>query len=123
MPPHERAEYEVAQRQYEERIREHLGEDRYEEYRRSRDDDYQQLQAAAVQFGLSMGLASEVYGFKKVLQEERERALSMPGLTAEQRARVSHALAQEAEQAIIETMGLKPYRYYVRSGAGKWIWE
>jgi hypothetical protein len=119
----ERAAYEEAQLEYEARIREHLGEERYEEYRRSRDDDYQQLQAAAAQFGLSAGVASEVYGFKKVLQEERERVRQMPGLTLEQRARVFDALAAEAEGAIIEVLGPKPYRYYVRSGAGEWIWE
>jgi hypothetical protein len=64
-----------------------------------------------------------VYGFKKVLQEERDRVRQMPGLTGEQRSRVFHALAEEAERAVIEVMGQKPYRYYIRSGAGKWIWQ
>jgi len=119
----ERVEYENAKREYEDQIREQLGDERYEEYRRSRDDDFQQLQAAAVQFGLNTGIAAEVYGFKKVLQEERERVRQMPGLTLEQRSRVSTALADEAERAIIEVMGAKPYRYYIRSGAGRWIFE
>lgn len=119
----ERMEYESAQREYESKIREYLGQERYEEYRRSQDDDFQQLQVAAVQFGLNTGVAAEVYGFKKVLQEERERVREMPGLTPEQRTRVYGALAQEAESAIIEVMGAKPYRYYIRSGAGQWIWE
>lgn len=119
----EQTNFENAQREYENRIREHLGEERYGEYQRSRDDDYKQLQAAAVQFGLNSGVAAEVYGFKRVLQEERERVKTMAGLTPEQRSRVNDALSQEAEQAIIEAMGAKPYRYYVRSGAGRWIWE
>jgi hypothetical protein len=119
----ERRQFENAKNDYENKIREFLGEERYEQFRQSRDDDYQQLQAAAVQFGLSTAVASEVYGFKKVLQEERERVRQMPGLTGEQRARVFSALAQEAEQAVIEAMGAKPYRYYMRSGAGKWILE
>jgi hypothetical protein len=117
------AEYENARSDYEQKIREHLGEERYEEFRRSRDDDYQQLQAAAVQFGLNSGIATEVYGFKKVLSEERQHVQEMPGLTTEQRARVFNALAEEAERAVIEVMGHKPYRYYIRSGAGKWIWN
>jgi len=116
-------EYENARNEYEQKIREHLGEERYEEFRRSRDDDYQQLQAAAVQFGLNSGIATEVYGFKKVLSEERQRVQEMPGLTAEQQTRVFNALAEEAERAVIEVMGHKPYRYYIRSGAGKWIWN
>lgn len=119
----ERTDYDNAQRDYEAKIRDYLGDERYQEYRRSRDDDYQQLQAAAAQFGLNMGIASEVYGFKKVLEEERERVRQMPGLTPEQRARVFQALGEEAERAVVEVMGQKPYRYYVRSGAGKWIWE
>jgi hypothetical protein len=117
------AHWESAKRDYEAKIREYLGDERYQEYQRSRDEDFQQLQAAAAQFGLSSGIASEVYGFKKVLQEERERVRSIPGLSGEQRTRVYRALAEEAERAVIEVMGAKPYRYYIRSGAGTWIWE
>ena len=117
----EATRYENAHRQYEQEIREYLGEERYAEYRRSRDDDFQQLQAAAVQFGLNTGVASEVYGYKKVLAEERERVQQMTGLTVAQRDRIFQALAEEAERAVIEVMGPKPYRYYIRSGAGKWI--
>jgi hypothetical protein len=118
-----RAQYEDARREFEQKVREQLGEERYEEYRRSRDDDFQQLQAAAAQFGLSQGVAAEVYGYKKVLGEERERVRQMPGLTAEQRERIFQALAEEAERAVVEVMGPKPYRYYMRGGAGKWISE
>jgi hypothetical protein len=117
------AEYDSARAEYEQKIREYLGEERYDEFSRSRDSDYQQLQAAAVQFGLSSGIATEVYGFKKVLSEERQRVQEMAGLTAEQRARVFNALGEEAERAVVEVMGHKPYRYYIRSGAGKWIWN
>ncbi|MGZ8940871.1 MAG: hypothetical protein ACXW32_16830, partial [Limisphaerales bacterium] len=117
----ERIQYETAQAEYEQNVREQLGEERYAEYRRSRDDDFQQLQAAAAQFGLNTGIASEVYGYKKVLAEERDRVQQMPGLTIDQRDRIFQALAEEAERAVVEVMGPKPYRYYLRSGAGKWI--
>ena len=49
--PAVREDYEQAQRDYEASIREYLGEERYAEYQKSRDDDFQQLQAAAAQFG------------------------------------------------------------------------
>jgi hypothetical protein len=119
----ERAQFENAQREFEQKVREQLGEERYDEYRRSRDEDFQQLQATAAQFGLNQAAASEVYGFKKILAEERQRVRQMPGLTADQRDRVLQALADEAERAVVEVMGPKPYRYYLRSGAGKWISE
>lgn len=121
LTPADFQKYEQAQKDYEAAVREYLGEDRYTEYQRSRDDDFQQLQAAASQFGLNLGVASEVYGYKKVLDEERARVREMPGLTSEQRQRVFGALAEEAERSIIEVMGPKPYRFYIRSGAGKWI--
>lgn len=121
LTPAEFQKYEQAQKDYEAAIREYLGEERYTEYQRSRDDDYQQLQAAASQFGLNLGVASEVYGYKKVLDEERTRVRSMPGLTSDQRNRVFDALTQEAEQSVVEVMGPKAYRFYIRSGAGKWI--
>jgi hypothetical protein len=117
----ERQEYEGAQAEYEAGIREYLGKDRFEEYQKSRDSDFQQLQAAAAQFGLNVGVASEIYGFKKVLEEERARVREMGGLTPEQRARVDAALAEEAERSVVEVMGPKAYRFYLRNGAGKWI--
>jgi hypothetical protein len=117
----ERQQYESARQEYEAGVRQYLGEERYQEYQKSRDDDFQQLQAAAAQFGLNLGVASEVFGYKKVLEEERARVRQMPGLSAEQRARVYSALSEEAERSIIDTMGLKAYRFYIRSGAGKWI--
>lgn len=121
LTPIEQQQYQAAQQAYESEIRKHLGEDRYEEFQRSRDSDFQQLQAAAAQFGLNNGIASEVYGFKKVLEEERQRVREMGGLTPDQRARVHAALNEEAERAIVEVMGAKPFRYYLRSGYGQWI--
>ena len=121
LTPVEQKQYEDAKAEYEKQIREYLGEERYDEYQRSRDSDFQQLQAAAAQFGLNTGIASEVYGFKKVLEEERGRVQQMAGLTPEQRQRVFSALEDEAERAVVEVMGAKAYRYYLRSGAGKWI--
>lgn len=121
LTPVEQQQYEEAKAEYEKQIKEYLGEERYDEYQRSRDSDFQQLQAAAAQFGLNTGIASEVYGFKKVLEEERGRVQQMAGLTPEQRQRVFRALEEEAERAVIEVMGSKAYRYYLRSGAGKWI--
>jgi hypothetical protein len=123
LTPAERQQYEQAQQEYEAGIREYLGEERYAEYRKSRDSDFQQLQAAAAQFGLNLGVASEVYGYKKVLEEERARVREIPGLTPAQRERVFGALAEEGERSVVEVMGSKAYRYYIRSGAGKWISE
>ena len=121
LSPLEKQQYEQAQKEYEAGIREYLGEERYAEYQRSRDDDFQQLQKAAAQFGLNLGVASEVYSYKKVLEEERGRVREMAGLTAEQRGRVYAALEEEAERSVVEVMGPKAYRFYIRSGAGRWI--
>ena len=121
LTPIQQQQYQLDEAQYENQIREYLGADRYNEFRRSRDDDFQQLQAAAAQFGLNLGVASEVYAYKKVLQDERTRVQQMPGLTLEQRRRINTALAEEAERSIIEVMGPQVYRYYIRSGSGKWI--
>ena len=121
LTPIQEQQYALDQAEYEKKIREYLGEDRYDEFRLSRDDDFQQLQAAAAQFGLDPGVAAEVYGYKNVLKDERARVQQMPGLTLEQRQRINSALAEEAEHSIIEVMGPKAYRYYLRSGAGSWI--
>ncbi len=119
----ERAAYDQAKQQYENSIREHLGPERYEKYLQTREPDFQQLQDTIAQFGLSPDVAQQVYDFKKTLTDERAKVAGNSSLGAEQRGQIVKALNEETERAMIEVLGPKPYRYYLRSGAGKWLSE
>lgn len=113
--------YEQERNDAEAKIREYLGPDRFEQFQQGRDPDFQQLEAAAAQFSLKPQIASEVYGLKRVLEEERATVRNNPQLTLDQKQRIFRALAEEAQASVIEVMGAKPYRYYVRTGGGKWV--
>lgn len=104
-------------------IREYLGEDRFALFQRTRDPDFRKLQDAAMQFGLSPQVAATVYDYRSALEEERERITLDPNLNHERKQQIIQALSEETELAVVEAMGPKAYRYYLRNGAGLWIWE
>jgi hypothetical protein len=119
----EQREFEEAKKQYEDEIREHLGPERFEKFLQTREPDFQDLQDTIVQFGLAPHTAEVVFGFKNALEDERKRLLANGALPTIQRSEILKALSEETERAMVEVLGPRPYRYYVRSGAGKWIWE
>jgi hypothetical protein len=117
----ERRQYQQALNQYNDAIRERLGPERYQEFLQTREPDFQQMQDTISQFGLKPEIAAQVYGFKKALVDERARVSASNLLDDPQKQEVLKALNEETEQAVVEAMGPKAYRYFVRSGAGKWI--
>jgi hypothetical protein len=123
LDPATKALYQEARQAVEAQTREHLGEERYLKMQHARDDDFRQLQNAVVQFGLQPELTSEIYDYRMVLSEERQRIRTDPALTPAQRETIVRALNEETEHAVVEALGPKAYCYYVRSGAGQWIWD
>jgi hypothetical protein len=121
LDPERRAKYEKAQRDFEAGVKEFLGPDRFEKFVQARDPDFQQLQIASAQFALRPDVASDVYSFRQTLAEERAKVDANPNLGHAQREQVFQALSDETEKAVVEVMGPKAYRYYLRNGAGKWI--
>jgi hypothetical protein len=121
LTPEEKWQYQQAQNKLNDQIHEHLGQERYEKFLQTREPDFQQMQDTIVQFGLKPEVAGEVYGFKKVLVEERTHVNATASIDPVQKQEILKALSEETEKAVVETMGPKAYRYYVRSGAGKWI--
>jgi hypothetical protein len=119
----EKREYQEAQKQYDDQIREHLGPERFEKFLLTREPDFQRLQDTVTQFGLNPAAVEQVFGFKKALQEEKTKISQNGVIPLEQKREILKALAEETEAAVVEVIGPKPYRYFVRSGAGKWIWE
>jgi hypothetical protein len=117
----EKYQYQQAQNKYDQAIRDRLGPDRYEQFLQTREPDFQQMQDTIAQFGLKPDIASQVYGFKKALLDERARVTASGLLDSPQKQEVLKALSEETEQAVVEAMGPKAYRYFVRGGAGKWI--
>ncbi len=121
LSPDEKWQYQQAQNKLNDQIHEHLGQERYEKFLQTREPDFQQMQDTIAQFGLKPDVVGEVYSFKKVLVEERSHVNATASIDPAQKQEILKALSEETEKAVVETMGPKAYRYYIRSGAGKWI--
>jgi hypothetical protein len=116
-------EFTQAQAALDQEMREYLGDEKYQKLRNARDPDFRQLQATAVQFGLQPEVTGEIYDYRAALREERNRVKNNPGLGEPQKQAILRALSEETEQAVVEALGPRAYRYYIRNGAGQWIWD
>jgi hypothetical protein len=117
----EKQQYQLAQDDYNQQIRKYLGPERYEKFLQTREADFQQMQDTIAQFGLTPDVSQQVFGFKKTLVDERSRVVASQNLDPTQKQEIVKALNEETEKAVVEAMGAKAYRYYVRMGAGKWL--
>lgn len=123
LSPAEQAEMEQDKAALQSNIQEFLGDERYQDYQRGGDAEYRELLRAAAQFHLSPGVAQEVYSFKPLVTAQRQEVRNNPALSPEQKERVLQAIGEETQRTMVEAMGPKAFRYYVRAGGGRWIFE
>jgi hypothetical protein len=111
-------ERQEADKQLKEQMKSVIGEERYTDYLRSQDNDYQQLQAATRRLELPADTPSKVYalrddtaaGAKQIadntnLSDEQKKA-SFAALAANTRAQVVSALGTEAAEAYFKNNGM-----------------
>ena len=113
--------YDAAKRELQHEIASELGEERYEAFQLAQDPAYRALHETAAQFKLPTTVVDQVQGYREILEEHRRRALADPALSSAQRAEVLQALTTEAEAGLVQALGPRAYRHYIRSGAADWI--
>ena len=118
-----RAQMDQDRAQLEDGIRESMGEQRYTEYKRGEDEDFHRLNSVVSRFKLPREKAAEVYGFKKVASDYRGQVRNDAKLSLQQKDEALRAIAEETETSVRGSLGEKAYRYYVRSGLGRWLRE
>jgi hypothetical protein len=118
-----RQQMEQARADMEGQISRGLGEERYADYQRGRDDDFHLLSALVTRFQLPREKAAEVYSYKNVAANYREQVRSNPAFSAQQRAEAMKAISEETANVVRGVLGPKAYSHYVRSGQGRWISE
>lgn len=109
-----------AQRQLTEQIRSALGEERFADYQRSTDNNYDQTYRLIARLELPPETTSQVYA---VQQDVQQRARTIQGdrnLPVEDRNAQLAALAAEAETKITATLGPRGFDAYKRYG-GIWM--
>ena len=97
-----------------------LGPERFAQYERAQNGDYQTLRHMAERFNLPNESANAVYDMKLAAERQKQLVELNPGLTEAQRTAMLAAIAKETSRGIAGVMGDQVYKAYVRNG-GQWI--
>ena len=97
-----------------------LGEDRYKEYTRAKDYQYQELYRLAQRSGLPKETAGKVYDMKEAIEKQATQVRNDQNLTSEQRQQALTEMRTLAEKTLQETLGEKGFKSY-QSRGGYWM--
>ena len=117
----EQAEHRQAQDQLKEQIRTALGDERYADYERAQDYQYQQLHRIVQRAGLTTATANEVHDMRKIAENQANQVRVQQDLTPEQRNAALRAIRQETERTIQQTLGNDAWDQYNRPNNTWWL--
>jgi hypothetical protein len=109
-----------AQKQVYEQIKSALGEQRYADYLRSSDREYQQLARVAQQANLPENIAIQAFNLRDNVSKESTRIYNDPALNVEQKRAALKSLAESARTQINATLGPEVGASYVKI-ADRWL--
>ncbi|MFM1769441.1 MAG: hypothetical protein RJA22_1970 [Verrucomicrobiota bacterium] len=115
-----RQQQEELKRQREESLRAALGEARYAEYQRAKDQGFQQLHRVGERYGLPREALVEADDIRRLAQESLQRVGRDKTLTSEQREAVNAAVRDETRATLGRLLGEQALRNYERHG-GRWL--
>jgi hypothetical protein len=95
----------AAEDQLDQQIRATLGEDRYAQYKMANDEQFRDIYDFTERANLPRSTAESVYEVRRIAEAERQRVLSDPNMTPEQRKDILTRLAAETRGTISATLG------------------
>ena len=95
-------------------LKQSLGEDRYKEYQRAQDGDYQNLLRLAESRGLERTAVEQIYQLKDEAQKAASEVRRNSELSAEQRSAALAAIKAETEKTVTVALGERNYKTYKR---------
>lgn len=104
-----------AEQLLEQNARAALGEQRYLEYQRARDLDFQNTLRMTAYFGLPQTAADEVYVLKQRDEQMARDILAAATMTDEQKAAALEQMRNQAEQQLTQILGEKVFQEYRRN--------
>jgi hypothetical protein len=113
-------ERQAAQVQANDQIKAALGDERYADYLRSNDREFQQLNRMAQQASLPDNTALQVYDLRNSTLKESSRIFDDASLTADQKRNALQALGQNARTQITSTLGPDVSAQYLQV-ANRWL--
>ena len=102
----------TAEQQMNEQIKAALGEQRYAEYERAQDWNYQTLAQVASQYDLPKESAVKVYDMKRMAEAEASAIRKDKTLTADQRKAALDAIGSETRRSIQQVLGDQAWNSY-----------
>jgi hypothetical protein len=102
------------------RLKGALGDQRYAEYQRAMDPDYQNLLRIVERYGLSSEVAPQVFALKQNLESQSRQLLAAPDLDKDQRMLLLQGLRQQSSAAVAGLLGQKGLDVY-RDRGGAWL--
>lgn len=103
------------------KIKEALGESRFEDYTRAQDYGYQQLYRAVKKADLPPTVANDVYGMKQIAERQAVTIQSDSNLTADQRSAALQAVRAETVRSMEQTLGPTAWEQYNRPNNMWWL--
>ncbi|MEW6303000.1 MAG: hypothetical protein AB1705_05985 [Verrucomicrobiota bacterium] len=111
---------EDTQRERVEKVRSVMGDERYAEYLKTKERDFQDLMRFGLPLDLSRDSIAAVYDLKKAAESQANALRNDASLSVEQRTAALQAIQAEAQKAVSAAMGEAAYNSYSR-GRGYWL--
>ena len=115
----EKEKQKAAEKALDDQIKQQLGEDRYQEYKRSQDFAFQSMYRVADRENLGKEAAIKVYDMKKLADDQATRVRADKALTPEQRMEALRGIRTETESSVRTVFGAKGYDSY--EGQAYWL--
>ncbi len=112
MTKEEKEKAAAAKKELDAQIKSTLGDERYADYERGQDWNYQQIYRIADRNGLGKDGANKVYDMKKVAEDEAKKIRDNKSLTSEQRTAALQGIRTETENSIHAVFGDKGWKSY-----------
>jgi hypothetical protein len=111
----------AAQEQLNDQIRQSLGDERYADYERAQDYQFQQLHSSMKKADIGTGEAIQVYDMQKVAQDAAVQLRGNQTLNEAERRERLLQIRNETESAIQQVVGTEGWEKYNRPSNTQWI--
>lgn len=117
----EKEKQKAAEKALDEQVKAQLGDDRYQDYKRSQDYAFQAMFRAADREGLGKDAAVKAYDMKKAAEDQAKQLRADKNLSADQRTAALRAIRDETERSVKGVFGEKGYATYERNNGTFWL--
>ncbi len=118
--PETKQQRERFRKQTEEAIQEALGEARYADYQRARDNRFEQISQVVERYGLAEESALAVYDMQRQAEAQAGLIRRQSARSAEEQAALLQAIREETERSVRATLGERAFGTYQKR-SGDWI--